>query len=158
MTLACGCLVFISCTIASIPPATSSAVFSWLFVPTQTTMTYNEGRKKREDDKDQGIKKHKTFKWKPILKKKIRESGIGEKAQQVKGFAKRLNDLSSTPSTPWAHMVQSKNRFPQNSTKLHSATVCLLTFACEDTSKINWKCNKIKKKIQRKMSFSDDVG
>lgn len=62
MTLACGCLVFISCTIASIPPATSSAVFSWLFVPTQTTMTYNEGRKKRGDDEDQGIKEHKTFK------------------------------------------------------------------------------------------------
>lgn len=42
ITLACGCRVFISRTMASIPPATSSAVFSWLFVPTQTTMTCEE--------------------------------------------------------------------------------------------------------------------
>lgn len=42
ITLAWGCWVFIRRTMASIPPATSSAVFSWLFVPTQTTMTCKE--------------------------------------------------------------------------------------------------------------------
>lgn len=46
ITLACGCWVFIRRTMASIPPATSSAVFSWLFVPTQTTMTCKEREKK----------------------------------------------------------------------------------------------------------------
>lgn len=63
---------------------------------------------------------------KTYLKKK-RESGIGEKAQKVKGFAKRLNDLSSTnPLGPHGTKQQS---IP---TKVHKTPQChsMFTHIC----------------------------